>query len=138
MDDIDKTILMSLIRNGRTTKMQLAKMLNITETAVRKRVRKLEDRGILVGYRAVVDYQKAGLIASITGVDTEPDKLWSVIEKIKRIGDVKSISLTSGDHMIMLEIVAEDIEQLKKVHREIETLKGVVRVCPAIILKKIE
>jgi len=138
MDKVAKTILETLMANARTSKVALAKKLRVTEAAVRKRMKKLEEAGILLGYKAVVDYQKAGLAASITGVDTEPEKLWSVINVIKRIEAVKMLSLTSGDHMVITEIVADNIEALEEIHKRIGRVEGVKRVCPAIILKRIK
>jgi len=134
----DVLMLEILMENARLKKTELAKLLNVTEAAVRKRLKKLESSGIIVGYRAIVDYQRAGLMASITGVDTEPERLWSVVEELKGFEEIKEICLTSGDHMIMTEIVAKGVEELMEAHKRIEGIKGVKRVCPAIVLRRIK
>ncbi len=134
MDGRDRTILKMLMENARTPKTQIARVLGITETAVRKRIAKLEKEKVILGYKAVINYKTTGLSASLTGVDVEPERLWSVISKLKEIDEVKSIMMTTGDHMIMLEIVAESVDELSEIHGRIEKLEGVKRICPAVVL----
>ncbi len=127
-------IISLLMKNARIPKTKIAEKLNVTETAIRKRISKLEKDGVIIGYKAVINYKTAGLSASLTGIDVEPDKLWDVIEKLKKIDEIKSIYLTTGDHMLMLEIVEKTVDDLSKIHERISKLKGVKRICPAIIL----
>ncbi len=138
MDEQDRIIVESLMKNARTSKSALARRLNLTEAAIRKRLRKLESSGTVLGYRAIIDYQKAELVASVTGVDTEPDKLWKVIEQLKMLDEVKTVMLTSGDHMMLAEIVVESMDGLEEALEKIEGFEGVVRVCPAILIKSIK
>ncbi|MET1123665.1 MAG: Lrp/AsnC ligand binding domain-containing protein [Archaeoglobaceae archaeon] len=134
MDEKDKIIVLSLLSNGRIPKTKLAELLGITEAAVRKRIAKLESEGIIVGYRAIINYRTAKLAASLTGIDVEPEKIWNVIEKLKEIEGVKQLWLTSGDHTIMAEIIAENTEELSEIHRRIEEIEGVKRICPSVII----
>jgi len=134
MDERDLTILETLTKNGRVSKTELARILGITEAAVRKRIAKLEKNGIILGYKAVIDYKTAGFSASLTGIDVDPEKLWYVVEKLRDFDEIKSMWLTTGDHTIMTEIITKRTEELSKVHEEIEKIEGVRRVCPAIII----
>jgi Lrp/AsnC family transcriptional regulator for asnA, asnC and gidA len=131
-------LLDALINNARMPKTELARRLKVTEAAVRKRLKRLEESGVILGYRVLIDHQKAGLMASITGVDVEPEKLWDVIEALKEMEEVKSISITSGDHMIMVEMVAKSMDGLEAAHRMMEKMEGVKRICPAIISKRVK
>jgi len=124
-----------LMRNARTPKVRIAKELGVTETAVRKRIAKLEKERIILSYKAVVNYKSAGLISSLTGVDVDAEKLWIVVNKLKEMDEVKSMWLTTGDHMIMLEIVVKSVDKLSEVHERIARIDGVKRVCPAVILE---
>ncbi len=134
MDEKDAKIVSLLMKNARIPKTKIAEELNVTETAIRKRISKLEKSGIILGYKAVINYKTAGLSASLTGVDVEPDRLWDVIWKLKDMEEVKSIYLTTGDHMLMLEIVGKSVDELSKIHERISKLEGVKRICPAVIL----
>ncbi|ADC66618.1 transcriptional regulator, AsnC family [Ferroglobus placidus DSM 10642] len=140
MDERDRKIVEILVKNGRATLTEIAKELGISEAAVRKRLKNLEERGIIKGYTAIIDYEKAGYgVISLTGVDTEPDKFLDVAKKLKDYDFVKSLYITSGDHMIMAEIVAKNGDELTKILSEIVgKIEGVKRVCPAIVLDKIK
>ncbi len=122
-----------LMQNARIPKTEIAKRLGITETAVRKRIAKLEGV-VILGYKAIINYKSAGLASSLTGVDVHAEKLWEVVDKFKGINEIKSIWLTTGDHTIMLEIVAKSVKDLQIVHDMISKMDGVKRVCPSIIL----
>ncbi len=135
MDEKDEKIISILMKNARIPKTKIAEELNVTETAIRKRISKLERSKVILGYKAVINYKTAGLSASLTGVDVEPDRLWEVIGKLKDIEEIKSIYLTTGDHMLMLEIVGKSVDELSEIHERISKLEGVKRICPAVILE---
>ncbi len=134
MDEKDLKIIEILTKNARIAKVKIAEELGITETAVRKRITRLEREGIILGYRAVINYKVSGLSASLTGLDVEPEKLWEVVNELRRFDEVKAMWLTTGDHTLMLEIVARSVDELSKVHDRISKIDGVKRICPAIIL----
>ncbi len=133
MDEKDIKIIEMLISNARIPKTRIAKELNVTEAAIRKRIANLERREEILGYRAVINYKKVGLVASLTGVDVEPESLWQVVEELKGMDAVKALWLTTGDHTIMTEIVATSVDELSKIHEKIASMQGVKRVCPSVI-----
>ena len=133
MDEKDIKIIEMLISNARIPKTRIAKELNVTEAAIRKRIANLERREEILGYRAVINYKKVGLVASLTGVDVEPESLWQVVEELKGMDEVKALWLTTGDHTIMAEIVATSVDELSKIHEKIAAMQGVKRVCPSVI-----
>ena len=126
-------ILDLLVSNARISKTKIARELNITEAAVRKRILNLENKEKILGYKAVINYKNVGLSASLTGVDVEPDKLWKIVEELKKLDSVKSLWLTTGDHTIMAEIIAKSVKELSEIHEKIAEMEGVKRVCPSII-----
>ncbi len=134
VDEKDISILDSLMENARIQKTKLAEKLGVTEAAIRRRLNKLEQRKIILGYKPVVNYRIAGLSASLTGIDVEPEKLWYVVSELKKIDNVKSMFMTTGDHTIMVEVVAKSVEELSKTHEKMERIDGVVRVCPSVLL----
>jgi Lrp/AsnC family leucine-responsive transcriptional regulator len=60
MDSIDTQILKYLQRDGRMSIKKLAEIISLTPPAVAERIRKLEEAGIIIGYRAVVNPQRIG------------------------------------------------------------------------------
>ncbi len=134
MDEKDLRIIEMLVENARIPKVKIAEKLGVTETAVRKRIQRLEKRGIIVGYKAVVNCRSANLACSLTGVDVEPKRIWKVVDVLKEWREVKSMWLTTGDHTLMLEVVTKDLNELLSVHKRIEGIEGVKSVCPSIVL----
>ncbi|EHR79225.1 transcriptional regulator [Thermococcus litoralis DSM 5473] len=140
LDEKDRVIIEMLTKDARTPFTEIAKVLGISETAVRKRVRALEEKGIIQQYTIKVNPQKLGYnLISLTGVDTKPEKLFEVASKLKEFEFVKELYLSSGDHMIMAEIWAKDGEDLADImSNKIGKIDGVTKVCPAIILERLK
>ena len=130
-------IISYLRRNARMPKVRIAEELGVTETAVRKRIKRLEEHGIILGYRAIIDYRKIGMVCSYTGIDVEPETLLSIVRKLRENKQITSLYLTSGDHDLLVEIIANNINELEKIHDEISRINGVKRICPAIITEVI-
>ncbi|USG98987.1 Lrp/AsnC family transcriptional regulator [Thermococcus argininiproducens] len=140
LDERDKVIIEMLTKDARMPFTEIAKTLGISETAVRKRVRALEEKGVIRQYTIKVDPQKLGYnLISLTGVDTKPEKLFEVAEKLKAFEFVRELYLSSGDHMIMAEIWARDGEDLADImSNKIGKIDGVIKVCPSIILERLK
>lgn len=138
MDRKDRYILESLIKNARVPYAKMASELGITEAAVRKRVRKLEENGVIQGYTAIVEPMFLGFDAvAIIGVDTKPEVLFEVYEKIKNLKPTRYVAFSSGDHMMIVKAWCENRKELARFIRKIERMRGVTRVCPAILLKRL-
>ena len=140
VDEKDVKIIKMLMDDARISYTNMAKELNITEAAVRKRVKNLESRGVIKKYTVEIDSSKLGYnIISLTGIDTEPEKFLDVAKKLKNEDFAKSVYITTGDHMIMVEVWAKDGDELTKIISEkIGGLPGVKKICPAIILEKVK
>ncbi len=137
MDEIDREIISYLLKNGRMSKTKIADKLGLSEVAVRKRLKNLEKEKIILGYRALVNYRKLGYVCSITGIDVEPEYMLSVLKRLSEMRFVNMILLTSGDHDIIAEIMAKDMESMHKIHKDISGWEGVKRTCPAVITETV-
>jgi len=136
LDEKDMKILRMLAQNGRISFSEMARSIGLSDVAVMKRVRKLEQKGVIKGYTVVVDPKKLGYnLVSITGIDVEPQSLFTVAETLKSWDSVKYLAITSGDHAIMTVIWARDSDDMARIHDSISKLPGVKRVCPAVILE---
>ena len=139
VDEKDKRILEMLLEDGRRSFREMAKVLGMSDVAVRKRVLKLERMGIISGYTALVDPKALGYsVISLTGVDVEPGELLSVARELASKPYVRSAWLTTGDHELMLEVWARDEAEMETIIREIKALPGVLRVCPAVVIERLK
>ncbi len=136
LDEKDLKIVEILKRNARATFTEIAKEIGLSDVAVLKRVKNLEQKGIIKRYTIKLDNKKLGYTAiSLTGLDVEPERLFDVINYLKDKDYVRYLALTSGDHTIMTVIWAEDSEELSDIHKKLSSLDGVRRICPAIVLE---
>ena len=128
-----------LMENSRISFVDLAKHFNVSETAVRKRIRKLEEEGIVRKYTIDADPKKIGFnIDALIGIDTRPENYMSVIEELKNMEEVINLCSSSGDHMILIECWFGNSKELAVFMKRLESMEGVTRTCPAIIMEKIK
>ena len=134
MDKTNLGIIEQLSSNSRTSFVKIAKKLKVSESAIRKRVSKLEKDGIIKKYSIVVDTNKLGIQnTALVGVDVMPERYLEVAKKLTEIEGIRYVASTAGDHMFMLEVWAKDNDELRDISNKVKGLEGVTRICPAII-----
>jgi len=139
MDEKNEVILRALLKNSKTPLTDIASELEISETAVRKRIKRLELVGAIKGYTIIVDPHYFGYDGvSLVGVDSESEALLKVFESINILPEVRYGALSSGDHMMMFEVWCKTSVELNKFLKNIEKIEGVTKVCPAVLLKRVE
>ncbi len=139
IDERDRKILEELCRNSRISYSELAKKLGISDVAIIKRIRKLEETGVIKKYTIVVDPSKLGYKSiSFTGINVDPQKLFNVIEELKGMDEIKYLALTSGDHHLIAVIWCSDQDELREIHRRISMIDGVERIYPSILINKLK
>ncbi len=140
IDEKDRKILEILRKNARTPYTQIAKEIELSEGAVRRRVDALEKKGIIKKYVAIIDPKKIGYDSiTILGLDVEPTTLLHVADEVAKIKEAKNVYISTGDHMIMAEIWARDGKELSEIlANKIGKIEGIKRICPAIILEKVK
>jgi len=133
------TLIKLLLEDSRRPYTELARALGVTEAAVRKRVKKLEELGVIKHYTVEVDPRKLGYeVVCFLGLDASPDKYIHVIEELQKRPEVIRLYSTSGDHGILAECWFRNLEELNKFVKELEKLSGASRICPAIVLQRVK
>ncbi len=137
IDEKDKKIIRMLERDSRIPFTEIADKLNVSEATVRKRVKKLEENEVILGYTVKIDRSKLGYdTVAYVGLDVDPSLFLQAAKKMTEIKEVKYVATSTGDHMIMTEIVARNGKELTKIiSKKIGKIEGVRRICPAIILE---
>ncbi|MCS7374879.1 MAG: Lrp/AsnC family transcriptional regulator [archaeon GB-1867-097] len=135
----NQQILRILMENSRTPIMKIAEKLGVSETAIRKRIRKMEKDGIIKKYTVEIDPRKLGYnVISLIGLDTAPEKLITTIDRLKEEKDIIHLYSASGDHMILAECWFRNFDEMKDFNEKLAKMEGVTKICPAIILEKIK
>ncbi len=134
LDEKDLKILEELRKNSRISYTELAKIVELSDVAVIKRIKKLEEKGVIRGYTIIVDPRKIGYRhICITGINVKPQQMFPIISELRSIENIQYLALTTGDHHIIAIIWARDQDELDQIHRRIKEIPGVENVYPSII-----
>lgn len=113
LDDIDQSILILLQENARMSMTELGKKAGLSTPAVNERVKKLEDKGVIKGYRAIIDTEK--LNKSVTAFilfDTKRGK--SFRDFCKENHNVVECHRLAGQFSYLVKIVTESVQTLEE------------------------
>ena len=139
VDEKDLEIVRLLSENARRTLTEIAERLGISDVAVKKRIDKLGREGVIKKYTVVVEPKKLGFNGvALVGIDAEPDKVLSVASEVAGKEYAAAVYVTTGDHMVMVEVWTRSSKELMGVLEEIGRIEGVKKVCPAIVLERIK
>jgi len=134
VDKLDLSVIGILSKNSRTSFMEIARKLKVSESTIRKRISGLEKKGVIKKYSLVVDTSKMGFEnIALIGVDVEPERYFDVAKKLAELDEVRYAATSTGDHMFMLEVWTRNGEDLRAFSDKLKGLEGVTRICPAII-----
>ena len=132
-------LLKILKENARMPFLHIARLFGVSETAIRKKVKKLKEEGVIRRYTIEIDYKKLGYeVQAIIGLDVKPEQLINVIEQLKELNEVTSLYSTSGDHVLIAECWFKDSNELMSFVKKLNSMAGVTRACPAIVVEKIK
>ena len=139
----DRKLLGALQDDCRQSAQELAAAVNLSPATCWRRQKSLEERGLIAGYRAVLDRQKLGLAVSAYVHVTVERQFANVIaeieKKIKERPEVTECCATTGDADFTLRVVARDIAAYDRfLQRFLEELPGIGQVRSSIVLREIK
>ena len=143
IDETDYDLLALLQKDGRAPNAKLAKNLNLSETPCWRRLKRLEDTGIIKGYQANLDRHLLGFgvlafVQLCFAIHTD-DSLEKFEEAIQGIPEILSCHNVTGEADYLLQIVSEDLETYEKLLREvIRRLPGVTSVKSSFSLREVK
>ena len=143
MDRYDKLILEELQRDGRISNVQLANAVNLSESACLRRVRSLEESGMIDRYAALINQQKAGLSGNVfvhIGLQREGEsELTAFEDAVKNIPEVMECYLMTGEFDYLLRVVVSDMADFERLHRDALTrLPGVARINSSVTIRTVQ
>jgi DNA-binding Lrp family transcriptional regulator len=143
LDKFDRGILKTLQRNGRTANSVLAQQVNLSESACLRRVRTLEESGLIEGYVALINQEHAGcpvnVFVNITLERQDQTDLHAFEEAVRKIPEVMECYLMTGDYDYLLRVVASDTADFERIHSKVLTrLPGVARVHSSFALRPVQ
>lgn len=135
LDPVAKAIIEQLQEDGRRSYAAMGKAVGLSEAAVRQRVQKLLDTGV-VQIVAVTDPVQVGFSRqALIGIRTHGD-LNAVAERLSQLPEVDYVVITAGSFDLIVEVVCEDDEHLLDLlSRQIRNVEGVTGTETFVYLK---
>lgn len=143
MDSIDLRILKELRKDGRLSNQELADRVSLSASPCLRRVRKLEESGVIKGFTALIDHRTYGLsINAFISVRLEKhtDGLVSDFEKgIQELDEVIACYLISGSRDYLLQIVAKDLDSYEQfLCKKLRLVPGIGQLESNFVLRQIK
>ncbi|WP_339690155.1 Lrp/AsnC family transcriptional regulator [uncultured Parasphingorhabdus sp.] len=117
LDDIDLKILQRLQTDGRITNVELANSVGLTAPPCLRRMRALEDEGVIKSYHAAIDPAKMGYTITVFAMvslksQAEID-LQAFEDHVQKLPEVRECYMLNGEIDFMLKVVAKDLQQFQ-------------------------
>ena len=130
LDDLDNTIVNLLLEDGRMSYSDIAEKVGLSRTAVKNRIKSLEESGIIKGYKAVINPENAPeMMTFITNIETQAEHF----EECKRIfaesEQTVTIVQTTGNCHLVAICLAPDVKTMRDfVNRIYKTVPGILSI----------
>jgi Lrp/AsnC family leucine-responsive transcriptional regulator len=143
LDDLDRDLLAALQEDARRSSAELARKLKLSGPGLQKRLRKLEDRGVIRRYATVVNREAVGLdllcFVHIMLAHHRPDSIRRFPERIKAMPEVLECHFLTGEFDYLLKIVVADHDELEKfLFEKLMKVAGVDRTRTSIVVKEVK
>ena len=141
IDETDIRILSILQENARTTQADIAKAVGLAPSAVLERVRKLEAKGAIRDYVALIDPRLAhrSLLAFVAVRTNEYGPEQPSAQALAQIPEVLEIHHVAGEDCFLLKVRAKDAEHLgQMLRRQIAAVPGVTSTRTTIVLETVK
>lgn len=130
LDEFDRRILAILGQNGRITFTELAQQVGLSKTPCQQRVKRMQESGLIVGFRAIVDPAKVGLdhvaFTEVKLSDTREEALREFNAAVRRLPEVEECHMIASSFDYLLKVRTADIRRYRIVLGEkISTLPHV-------------
>ncbi|MFK3912674.1 Lrp/AsnC family transcriptional regulator [Enterobacter cancerogenus] len=142
MDRTDKKIIAELQADGRLSLTELADKVGLSLSPCHRRVKSLEETGIINGYRAQVDTAKLGLsfsvIVFVSLEKADRQAVSSFEEAVVDVPEVISAQRLFGNPDYMLHVLTRDMESFQRLYDlDLSALPGVQRLTSTLIMKTV-
>ncbi|RMH72675.1 MAG: Lrp/AsnC family transcriptional regulator [Actinomyces sp.] len=123
MDAIDRAILHHLQRRGRIPNNELADLVGLSPSACLRRVRQLEDTGVITGYVALVDRDAVGCayepLVWVTLDTVTADSLLEFEQAVAEVPEIVEVARMMGQPDYLVRVVAADAEAFERLYMEV-------------------
>lgn len=128
LDDVNRFIISEMIKDGRVKYTKLARDLGVTPAAVKERIERLIKKQIIKP-TTMLNMQELFPVAAGIGIEADPETVNILIRKLTPCPLALKLTRTSGNHNLILSVVAEDFSQLESfINNQIRSEPGINHV----------
>ena len=140
--EADRRMIRALQTDGRMTNADLARTVNLSESACLRRLRALEAEGVISRYAAIINERAVGLPISVfvtVTLSSQAEASLTAFETaISTVPEVVECYLMTGGSDYLLRLVVRDVDDLERVHAKTLTrLPGVHRVSSSVAMRSV-
>lgn len=116
IDNLDRSILKTLMQNARTPYAELGKQLNVSAGTIHVRIEKMKQAGIIQGTHLQIDPKKMGYdVCCFIGIILKTAKDYpAAIQKLIKIEEVLEAYYTTGQYSIFVKVMTRSIDDLQR------------------------
>lgn len=139
LDRVDREILKILQQDARISFSKIAKMLDMSESTIHMRIKRLREEGVLRGFYADIDPEKLGLrVSAFIMLKADPKMYQQVLDRLKSMKEVVEIYDVTGEYYALLKVMVSDNEKLAEVLDKIGRMEGVTDTYTMMVLRTIK
>jgi len=140
LDPIDHRLLEILQKNARTKLNEMAQQLGLTIPTISERIQKLEERGVIKGYTAILDAKRLGKdITAFITVSIDSSKHYQMfMERARETEEILECHSVTGEGSHLLKVRAENTNSLEKLLSRIQSWPGVLSTKTSVVLSTIK
>ena len=128
LDKIDKKILMFLLNNARMPFLEIARECGISGAAIHQRIKKLNDSGVILGSRLMVDPRSLGFdVCAFIGIRLrDPMQNAETVEQLRQVSEIVECHYVTGEYNLLIKLYCIDNQHLMTtIFDRILRIKGV-------------
>lgn len=115
MDSVDLKLLKILTEDAHTSLRKMGRVVGLSTSGVRRRIKQLERTGLIKRYSVVIDPKKYGYeITAFVSVEADSNALRELTNSLARRHEVCELHRITGGHDLMIKVRAKDVESLNK------------------------
>jgi Lrp/AsnC family transcriptional regulator, leucine-responsive regulatory protein len=136
MDAVDRQLIQALRENGRASYAELGRLVGLSGPSVTDRINRLEQAGVITGYRATVNPASLGLgVTALVGLQlSDAADHEDVASRLRELDEIEDCWFIAGDDSYMLKVRVGDVDGLERTIRRLSGTKGVARTRTTVVL----
>ncbi len=123
IDSFDRKILQIIAADGRITVTDLSRQIGLSKTPCQMRLKRLEETGVITGYRALLDPIKLGLdliaFVEVKLSDTRDAALNEFNNQVNGIGEIEQCHMIAGSYDYLLKVRAQNMSDYRRILGEV-------------------